>query len=140
MLLSNLNTSAISKFDATTGAFIDEFATDITEPTRMEIGADGLLYALQWSGSGKVRRYNLDGTSLGDFTNVGVSNSIGMTWTRPATYTFLLMMENLSENLAQRQRSRQICLHEPRWADQYLVRCGRQPRGRRLFGRGCETV
>lgn len=80
VLIANLNTSAISKFDATTGAFIDEFATDITEPTRMEIGADGLLYALQWSGSGKVRRYNLDGTSLGDFTNVGVSNSIGMAW------------------------------------------------------------
>ncbi len=79
-LVANLNDGVISKFDATTGAFIDEFATGIGGPTRMKIGADGLLYVLQWQGNGKVRRYNLDGSFLGDFTLTAVSNAIGMDW------------------------------------------------------------
>ena len=46
----------------------------------MKIGPDGLLYVLQWSGNGKVLRYQLDGTSMGEFTSVGVSQSIGLDW------------------------------------------------------------
>lgn len=34
----------------------------------MKIGPDSLLYVLQWSGKGTVKRYKLDGTNLGDFT------------------------------------------------------------------------
>lgn len=80
VLISNLNTGRISRFNATTGAYINEFATGLGGPTRMKIGRDGLLYVLQWSGNGNVMRYQLDGTSAGAFTNVGVSNSIGLDW------------------------------------------------------------
>ena len=84
-LISNFNgfnpqTGYISKHDIETGEFIDFFATAIGSPTRMRIGADSLLYVLQWHGSGKVLRYELDGTFVGEFTEVGVSESIGMDW------------------------------------------------------------
>ncbi len=80
VLISNLNTNVISKFDATTGEFIEEFATGIGSPTRIKLGADSLLYVLQWGGNGKVKRYRLDGTFVDDFTEVGVPNSIGLDW------------------------------------------------------------
>lgn len=80
VLISNLNTLRISRFNATTGSFINEFATNIAGPTRMEIGPDSLLYVLQAGGNAKVKRYQLDGTFVDDFTAVGVSNSIGIDW------------------------------------------------------------
>lgn len=80
MLVSNLNSGRITKYDATTGAYTGDFATGIGGPTRMKIGADQLLYVLQWQGNGTVRRYQLDGTYMGEFTNVGVTQSIGLDW------------------------------------------------------------
>jgi hypothetical protein len=35
---------------------------------------------LQWQGNGKVRRYNLDGTFVDEFTATGVPASIGLDW------------------------------------------------------------
>lgn len=80
VLVSNFTTNRISRFNAETGAFIDEFATGLAAPTRMKIGRDGLLYVLQWSGDGRVRRYELDGSFVDSFTSVAVSNSIGLDW------------------------------------------------------------
>lgn len=80
VLISNLNTGTITKYNASTGAYIDNFATGIGGPTRMKIGADSLLYVLQWSGNGTVRRYELDGTFAGEFTSVSVPQSIGIDW------------------------------------------------------------
>ncbi len=80
VLISNLNTNNITKYNATTGAYLGVFASGIGQPTRMKIGADSSLYVLQWAGNGKVKRYGLDGTFLGDFTSVGVNRSIGMDW------------------------------------------------------------
>lgn len=80
VLISNLNTGVINKHDAETGDYISAFAGGIGGPTRMKIGADNLLYVLQWSGNGTVRRYQLDGTYLGEFTSVGVNQSIGLDW------------------------------------------------------------
>ncbi|MBC7884348.1 MAG: hypothetical protein H7X99_02665 [Saprospiraceae bacterium] len=80
VLVSNLNSGKISRFNATTGAYIDEFATGIQGPTRMKIGKDSLLYVLQWSGTGKVLRFALDGTAMGPFTATGVGTSIGIDW------------------------------------------------------------
>jgi hypothetical protein len=80
VLISNLNSGRITKHNSTTGAFIEDFATGIGGPTRMKIGADSLLYVLQWTGNGKVRRYELDGTFVGEFTSVGVTQSIGIDW------------------------------------------------------------
>jgi hypothetical protein len=80
VLISNYNSGRISKFNATTGDFIGEFATGIGGPTRMEMGPEGLLYVLQAAGNGRVRRYNLDGGLVDELTTVGVSNSIGIDW------------------------------------------------------------
>lgn len=80
VLISNLNSGRITKHNSSTGAFIEDFATGIGGPTRMKIGADSLLYVLQWTGNGKVRRYQLDGTFVDEFTSVGVTQSIGIDW------------------------------------------------------------
>jgi streptogramin lyase len=80
VLISNLNSGRITKYNSSTGDYIGNFATGIAGPTRMKIGADSLLYVLQWSGNGKVRRYQLDGTYVGEFTNLGVAQSIGLDW------------------------------------------------------------
>ncbi len=80
VLISNLNDGTITKYNADTGAYIEDFATGIGQPTRMEIGPDNLLYVLQWAGNGKVKRYQLDGTFVDDFTATAVSQSIGLAW------------------------------------------------------------
>ena len=80
VLISNLNSGRITKYDKSTGAYLGNFATGISGPTRMKIGPDGHLYVLQWSGDGLVLRYELDGTVLGAFTSVKVPQSIGLDW------------------------------------------------------------
>ena len=80
VLISNLNSGRITKYNSSTGEYIGNFATGIAGPTRMKIGADSLLYVLQWSGNGKVRRYQLDGTFVDEFTSLGVAQSIGIDW------------------------------------------------------------
>ncbi len=80
VLISNLGSGTITKHDANTGAYIGDFAKDISGPTRTKLGPDGLLYVLQWTGNGKVLRFNLDGNNLGEFTKVGVPQSIGLDW------------------------------------------------------------
>ena len=80
VLISNLSSSQITRYNAITGAYIDIFAQVSGGPTRMKIGSDNLLYVLQWNGNGKVLRYQLDGTYAGEFTSVGVSQSIGLDW------------------------------------------------------------
>ena len=80
VLVSNLNTGRITRYNATTGQYINDFATGIAGPTRMEIGPDSLLYVLQWNGNGNVLRYKRDGTAMGQFTIVGVNKSIGIAW------------------------------------------------------------
>lgn len=80
VLISNLNTGRITKYDLNTGNYVENFATGIGQPTRMKIGADNLLYVLQWSGDGLVRRYNLDGSFVDNFTSVAIPQSIGMDW------------------------------------------------------------
>ena len=80
VLVSSLSSGRITKHDADTGEFIEDFASGISGPTRMKIGADTLLYVLQWQGDGKVKRYQLDGTFVDDFTSAGVSQSIGLDW------------------------------------------------------------
>lgn len=80
VLISNLNTGLINKHNAETGALEGVFASGIGGPTRMKIGTDNLLYVLQWGGNGRVRRYDLNGTYQGEFTDVGVNQSIGLDW------------------------------------------------------------
>ena len=80
VLISNLNTNLIAKYSSDQGTYLGNFATGISGPTRMKIGPDSLLYVLQWSGTGTVRRYQLDGTFVDDFTTFGVPASIGIDW------------------------------------------------------------
>jgi len=58
VLISNLNNGRITRYNVETGEYIDNFAT----------------------GNGKVRRYQLDGTFVDEFTSVGVTQSIGLDW------------------------------------------------------------
>lgn len=80
VLISNLNSGRITRHDADDGSYIGNFATGIAAPTRMKIGPDGALYVLQWLGNGNVLRYATDGTPMGEFTTVGVSQAIGLDW------------------------------------------------------------
>jgi hypothetical protein len=80
VLVSNFNSGNIERYNAGTGEFIDTFASGIAAPTRMKIGPDDLLYVLQWSGNGRVARFQLDGTFVDNFTNLGLTQSIGMDW------------------------------------------------------------
>ena len=80
VLISSLNSGRITKHDATTGEFIDDFDTGISGPTRMKIGADSLLYVLQWQGNGRILRYELDGTFVDQFSTTGVVQGIGLDW------------------------------------------------------------
>lgn len=80
VLVSNLNSGAINRHDADSGAFIDAFATGLNGPTRMRIGPDGMLYVLQWTNNAPVRRYELNGTFVDNFTSVGVNQAIGLDW------------------------------------------------------------
>lgn len=79
-IVSNLLTGRITKYHAETGEYIENFASGIGQPTRMEIGPGNLLYVLQWAGNGLVKRYDLDGNFIDDFTDFAISNSIGLDW------------------------------------------------------------
>jgi WD40 repeat protein len=82
VLISNLNSAGIiSKHEWDTGDFIENFAEGVGGPTRMKIGPDGKLYVLQWSNTNnKILRYELDGTFIDEFSEVGVIQSIGIDW------------------------------------------------------------
>lgn len=82
VLISNLSTAGIiSKHEWDTGNFIENFAEGLGGPTRMKIGPDDKLYVLQWSNTNnKVLRYELDGTFIDEFSEVGVVQSIGIDW------------------------------------------------------------
>ncbi len=80
VLISNLGSGCINVHDATDGAHLRSFACGISGPTRIAIGPDSLLYVLQWSGNGFVKRYDLQGNWVDDFTSSGVPQSIGLAW------------------------------------------------------------
>ena len=82
VLVSNYNSGTIDRYNATTGQFVDTFTSNVIGPTRMQIGPDNLLYVLQDGGNGRVRRFQLDGTFVDDFTNLGLTRPLGMAWDR----------------------------------------------------------
>jgi hypothetical protein len=82
-LISNLNTGRITRYNATTGDYIDNFATGLGGPTRMKIRND-TLFVCQWNAPGAtpehVAMFDLTGNSLGNFTTSGVVFGIGIDW------------------------------------------------------------
>lgn len=78
-LISNLGSGSITRHDINTGEFKSIFAAELQGPTRIDIGPDGLLYVLQWDG-GPVKRFNLNGVFIDDFTSVSITRAIGMAW------------------------------------------------------------
>ncbi|MEM7161723.1 MAG: hypothetical protein AAF487_04710 [Bacteroidota bacterium] len=81
VLISNLSSGRITKYNSSSGIYIEDFALVQGGPTRMKIGEDGLLYVIQWSNSiNKVLRFQLDGTYVDEFTSSGVAQSIGIDW------------------------------------------------------------
>lgn len=79
VLISNLNTNDINKFNADTGEFIGKFADVPSGPTRMKI-KDNTLYVLSWRSPFQVVRFSLDGNPMENFTSQGTVQSIGMDW------------------------------------------------------------
>lgn len=84
-LVSNLGSNDINKFDIETGNLIGAFASGLNAPTRIDIGPDGLLYAVMWNG-GPVKRFQLDGTFVDDFTSRGINQAIGQAWDGQGNY------------------------------------------------------
>lgn len=81
VLISCLVGNRITKHDANTGAYIEDFATIAGGPTRIKMGPDDLIYVLQWSNTdNKVLRFEQDGTFVDEFTTEGVPRSIGLDW------------------------------------------------------------
>jgi hypothetical protein len=80
VLVSNFNSGRVERFDAETGQHIDTFAAQIPGPTRMKIGPDGLLYVVSASANARVKRYQLDGTFVDDFTSISLPGSLGLDW------------------------------------------------------------
>jgi sugar lactone lactonase YvrE len=80
VLVSNYNSGTVERFDAATGQHIDTFASGIPGPTRMKIGPDGLLYVLSASANARVKRFQLDGTLVDDFTSFGLPRCLGLAW------------------------------------------------------------
>ena len=80
VLISCLNGGRVTRHNAETGAYIDDFASIPGGPTRMKIGADGLIYIVQWNGTLPVLTFEQDGTPTGAFTNAGVNSSVGLDW------------------------------------------------------------
>lgn len=78
MLVSNLGSNDINKFDIKNGSYKGSFATGLAQPTRMAIGPDNLLYVISWQGA-SVKRYQLDGTFVDDF-GPSVDQAIGIAW------------------------------------------------------------
>lgn len=82
VLISNLSSGRITRHNASNGDYIDNFATGIGGPTRMEIRND-TLFVLQWNATSSeehVLIYDLDGNSLGNFTSSGIFFGIGLDW------------------------------------------------------------
>jgi hypothetical protein len=46
----------------------------------MKIGPDGLLYVLSSSANARVKRFELDGTFIDDFTSISMPRSLGLDW------------------------------------------------------------
>jgi hypothetical protein len=80
VLVSNFNSGTIDRYHSETGAYIGVFTSDVIAPTRMKIGADHLLYVVQAGGNNRVRRFQLNGAVVDDFTNQGLSRGLGMDW------------------------------------------------------------
>ncbi len=79
VLVSNLGGNNINKYNIETGEFVGAFASNLAGPTRINIGPDRLIYAIQWNG-GPVKRYQQDGEYVDDFTSSSIDDAIGMAW------------------------------------------------------------
>lgn len=81
VLVSNLTTNRITKYVGSTGEYIEDFAEVAGGPTRMLLGDDGLIYLVQWSTTdNKIKRYDVEGNFVDEFTNNGVPRSVGIAW------------------------------------------------------------
>lgn len=81
ILISCLVGNRITRHNANTGEYIDDFATVAGGPTRMKIGPDDLIYVTQWSlTENKILRYQQNGTFVDEYTDEGVPRGIGIDW------------------------------------------------------------
>ncbi len=81
VLVSSSTSNNILKYDLETGDFIEVWNQDpVTNPTKMALGPDGLIYVTQWGQTQQtsyVLKFNLDGT-LNEILTVTVPTPLGM--------------------------------------------------------------
>ncbi len=75
VLVSGFGSSAIKRYDGITGAFMGDFSSGYTlsQPSKMAMGPDSLIYITQWAGDSSVVRFDLNGNFVDQFT--GALNS-----------------------------------------------------------------
>ena len=83
LIVSGIQNTSIKEYSASNGDYLGDFTSNysLSQPTRMKIGPDGLIYILQWSNvNNKVVRFDQDGDFVDEFTSVGIPQSIGLDW------------------------------------------------------------
>lgn len=82
ILVTGVGNSTIKKYDGTTGAYLGNFSSGftLTDPSKMSLGPDSLIYVTQWAGTLNVVRFNLDGSFVDEFTSVSVANGLDHFW------------------------------------------------------------
>ena len=75
LYVSSQNTNEVLRYDASTGAFIDVFATGgLSSPEGLIFGPDGNLYVSNFTGNNIVRFDGTTGASLGVFATGGLNS------------------------------------------------------------------
>ncbi|MCA9728994.1 MAG: T9SS type A sorting domain-containing protein [Candidatus Eisenbacteria bacterium] len=84
LLVTGRGQNAIKKYDGQTGDYLGNFTTGyaLDNPTKTNVGPDGLLYVSQWGAvQNKVARFDLQtGVFVDEFTEIGVPNGGGHAW------------------------------------------------------------
>lgn len=88
VLVSGYNSSAIKRYDGLTGAFLGDFSSGfaLSNPSKMSIGPDSLIYITQWGGSQKVVRFDLNGNFVDEFTKTAVKKGLGHLWDKDGIF------------------------------------------------------
>ncbi len=82
LLVTGFQNAQIKQYDGTTGAFLGDFSSGfaLTNPTKMIIGPDSMLYVSQWGGQTKIIRFDLQGNFIDEFSDISVPEGCGMAW------------------------------------------------------------
>ncbi len=83
LIVTGFNNNNIKRYDGTSGDFLGNFSQgyNLSNPTKMIIGADSLLYVTQWgSTQNKIVRFDLNGNFIDEWSSIDVPEGCGMAW------------------------------------------------------------